>query len=119
KIFAAFEASLDELQTMVFDFSEQKKYTLTQHALGELRNLLSAYMIARADSLRVPTRTMAMFFPSEMGFDPVLTRQLERFKAQAARGISNSDQEFTKQVITVLAALSLVSLQTRSYFTEH
>jgi hypothetical protein len=63
-----------------------EKYTLSRHALSELRNLLSAYLIARADSLRVPTSTMAMFFPSEMGFDPVLTRQLERFKAHAARG---------------------------------
>lgn len=119
QIFSAFEAALDELHTMVFDFSDQKRYTLTLHALGELRELLSSYLISRADSLRVPTSTMAMFFPSETGFDAVLTRQLERFKAHAARGIADSDQEFTKQVIAVLAALSIVSLRSRSYFKEH
>jgi hypothetical protein len=118
QIFSAFEVSLEELQAMVFDFSEQKKYNLTRHALGELRSLVSAYLVARDDSLRVPTSTMAMIFPSETGFDPVLTRQLERFKAQAARGISNSDQEFVKQVVSVLADLSLSSLNSRSYFAE-
>jgi len=119
QIFSAFEVALEELQSMVFDFSERKKYNLTRHALNELSNLLLAYLIARDNSLRVPTSTMAMFFPSDIGFDPVLTRQLERFKAHAARGISNSDQEFVKQVVSVLAALSLRSLQSRSYFTEY
>ncbi len=119
QIFAAFEVSLEELQAMVFDFSERKKYNLTRHALSELRNLLSAYLVARDNSLRVPTSTMAMFFPSETRFDAVLTRQLERFKAHAARGISSSDQEFVKQVVSVLADLSIASLQSRSYFTEH
>lgn len=104
---------------MVFDFSVREKYDLTRHALAELANLLTAYLLARDSSLRVPTSTMAMFFPSETGFDPVLTRQLERLKAHAARGISNSDQEFVKQVTRTLATLSLASLQSRSYFTEH
>jgi len=119
QLFGAFEASLNELQAMVFDFSEREKYDLTRHALTELSNLLTAYLVARDRSLRVPTSTMAMFFPSETRFDPVLTRQLERLKAHAARGISNSDQEFVKQVTRTLAALSLASLQSRSYFTEH
>ena len=96
QLFAAFELSLEELQTMVFDFSNRKKYDLTQHALNELRNLLAAYLIARDNSLRVPSATMAIFLPSERRFDAVLTRQLERLKAHAARGISNSDQEFVK-----------------------
>jgi hypothetical protein len=119
QLFVAFEASLDELQTMVFDFSEREKYDLTRHAMAELGNLLSAYLVARDRSLRVPTSTMAMFFPSENRFDPVLTRQLERLKAHAARGTSNSDQEFVKQVTGTLAALSLASLRSRSYFPEH
>ncbi|MCL5287442.1 MAG: hypothetical protein M1453_05550 [Acidobacteria bacterium] len=119
QVFTAFEASLEELQAMVFDFSERKKYSLTGHALGELRNLLSTYLVARDNSLRVPTSTMAMFLPSETRFDGVLTRQLERFKAHAARGISNSDQEFVKQVVSTVAGLSFASLQTRSYFAEH
>jgi hypothetical protein len=119
QLFGAFEASLDELQAMVFDFSVREKYDLTRHALAELGNLLADYLIARDRSLRVPTSTMAMFFPSEMGFDPVLTRQLERLKAHAARGISNSDQEFVKQVTRALATLGLASMQSRSYFTEH
>jgi hypothetical protein len=104
---------------MVFDFSERKKYNLTRHALNELGNLLSAYLISRDNSLRVPTSTMAMCFPSETGFDPVLTRQLERFKAHAARGNTNSDQEFVKQVVSTIAMLSLTSLNSRSYFTEY
>jgi hypothetical protein len=119
QLFGAFEASLDELQSMVFDFSEREKYDLTRHSLLELGNLLAAYLVARDRSLRVPTSTMAMFFPSETGFDPVLTRQLERLKAHAARGISDSDQEFVKQVTRTLATLSLASVQSRSYFTEH
>jgi hypothetical protein len=118
QIFAAFESSLEELQSVVFDFSERKKYTLTRHALSELRTLISAYLIARDHALRVPSSTMAMFFPSEMRFDPLLTRQLERFKAHAARGISNSDQEFVKQIVLVLSDLSIASLQSRSYFAE-
>jgi hypothetical protein len=116
QLFSAFELSLEELQTMVFDFSERKKYDLTQHALYELRNLLSAYLVARANSLRVPSATMATFFPSETRFDAVLTRQLERLKAHAARGISNSDQEFVKEVVSTLGGLSLASLKSRSYF---
>ncbi len=119
QLFGAFEASLDELQAMVFDFSEREKYDLTRHALGELGNLLAAYLIARDRSLRVPTGTTAMFFPSETGFDGVLTRQLERLRAHAKRGISNSDQEFVKQVTRALASLSLASMQSRSYFPEH
>ena len=119
QLFNAFEASLDELQAMVFDFSERKKYDLTRHALSELANLLAAYLVARDRSLRVPTGTMAMFFPSETEFDGVLTRQLERLKAHAERGISNSDQEFVKQITRTLAALSLRSMQSRSYFPEH
>jgi hypothetical protein len=119
QLFGAFEASLDELQGMVFEFSQREKYDLTRHALSELSNLLSAYLVARGGSLRVPTSTMAMFFPSEIGFDPVLTRQLERLKAHAARGISKSDQEFVKQVTRTLATLSLASMKTRSYFMEH
>ncbi len=119
QIFAAFEVSLEELQAMVFDFSERKKYNLTRHALSEIRNLLSAYLVARDNSLRVPTSSMAMFFPSETGFDAVLTRQLERLKAHAAQGISSSDQEFVKQVVSVLADLSIASLRSRSYFAEH
>ena len=102
QLFAAFEVSLDELQTIVFDFSERKKYNLTRHALDELRKLLSAYLVARDNTLQVPSSTMAMFFPSEMRFDPLLTRQLERFNAHVARGISNSDQEFVEQVVSVL-----------------
>jgi len=116
QLFAVFELSLEELQTMVFDFSNRKKYDLTQHALDELRNLLSAYLVARDNSLRVPSATMATFFPSERGFDAVLTRQLERLKAHAARGISNSDQEFVKEVVSTLAGISLASLKSRSYF---
>jgi hypothetical protein len=119
RIFAAFEFSVDELQTMVFEFSEGKKYDLTRHALSELRDLLSIYLIARDNSLRVPTTTMAVLFPSETGFDGVLTRQLERFKAHATRGISNSDQEFVKQVVSTLASVSLASLKSRSYFARH
>jgi len=119
QLFGAFEASLDELQSMVFDFSEREKYDLTRHALLEVGNLLTAYLAARDRSLRVPTSTMAMFYPSETGFDPVLTRQLERLKAHAARGISDSDQEFVKQVTRTLAALGLASMQSRSYFMEH
>ncbi len=119
QLFNAFEASLDELQAMVFDFSERKKYDLTTHALSELGSLLAAYLVARDRSLRVPTGTMAMFFPSETAFDGVLTRQLERFKAHAERGISNSDQEFVKQVTRTLSTLSLASMQSRSYFPEH
>lgn len=119
QVFDAFEGSLDELQTMVFDFSERKKYDLTRHALSELQSLISAYLLARDNSLRIPTGTMALLFPSETGFDPVLTRQLERFKAHAARGISASDQEFVKQVAAVLANLSIASLRSRSYFPEH
>ena len=119
QLFNAFEGSLDELQTMVFDFSERKKYDLTRHALSKLQSLISAYLLARDNSLRVPTGTMALFFPSETGFDPVLTRQLERFKAHAARGISASDQEFVKQVAVVLGNLSIASLRSRSYFPEH
>ena len=53
-----------------------------------------------------------------MRFDPLLTRQLERFNAHVARGISNSDQEFVKQVVSVLGDLSLASLESRSYFAE-
>src|SRR6266481_4161611 len=116
QLFSAFELSLEELQTMVFDFSERKKYDLTQHALHELRNLLSAYLVARNNSLRVPSSTMTIFLPSEMGFDAVLTRQLERLKAHAARGISNLDQEFVKEVVSTLGGLSLASLKSRSYF---
>lgn len=116
QLFAAFELSLEELQTMVFDFSNKNKYDLTQHALNELRNLLSAYLMARDNSLRVPSATMAIFLPSERGFDAVLTRQLERLKAHAARGISNSDQEFVKEVVSALGGLSLASLKSRSYF---
>lgn len=119
QLFGTFEASLDELQAMVFDFSEREKYDLTRHALGELSNLIGAYLAARDRSLRVPTSTMAMFFPSETSFDGVLTRQLERLKAHAARGISKSDQEFVKQVTGALADISLSSLQSRSYFAEH
>jgi hypothetical protein len=119
QLFNAFEASLDELQEMVFDFSERKKYDLTRHALSELGDLLAAYLVARDRSLRVPTGTMAMFFPSETAFDGVLTRQLERFKAHAERGILNSDQEFVKQVTRTLAVLSIASMQSRSYFPEH
>jgi hypothetical protein len=119
QLFNTFEASLDELQAMVFDFSERKKYDLTRHALSELGNLLAAYLVARDRSLRVPTGTMAMFFPSETAFDGVLTRQLERFKAHAERGIANSDQEFVKQVTRTLSTLSLASMKSRSYFPEH
>jgi len=119
QLFGTFEASLDELQAMVFDFSEREKYDLTKHALGELSNLLGAYLAARDRSLRVPTSTMAMFSPSETTFDGILTRQLERLKAHAARGISKSDQEFVKQVTGTLAAMSISSLQSRSYFAEH
>ncbi len=119
QIFAAFEVSLEELQSMVFDFSERKKYDLTRHALGELRKLLSAYLVARDNALRVPSSTMALFSPSEMRFDALLTGQLERFRAHAGRGISNSDQEFVKEIVSVLGDLSLVSLQSRSYFIAH
>ncbi|VVB53008.1 Uncharacterised protein [uncultured archaeon] len=116
QLFAAFELSLEELQTMVFDFSNRKKYDLSQHALNELHKLLSAYIIARSDSLRIPSATMAVFLPSERRFDSVLTRQLERLKAHATRGVSNSDQEFVKEVVSTLGGLSLTSLKSRSYF---
>jgi hypothetical protein len=119
QIFAAFEASLEELQVMVFDFSERKKYDLTRHALGELRALLAAYLNTRDSSLRVPTSAMALFFPSESGFDAVLTRQLERFKSHMMRGTSNSDQEFVKQVASSLSELALAAVRSRSYFPEH
>jgi hypothetical protein len=116
QLFAAFELSLEELQTMVFDFSNRKKYDLTQHALNELLNLLSAYLVARGNSLRIPSATMVTYMPSERGFDPVLTRQLDRLKAHAARGIANADQEFVKEVVATLGGLSLASLKSRSYF---
>jgi hypothetical protein len=119
QLFAPLEASLEELQTMVFDFSQRKKYVLTRHALTELQNILASYLRIRDKSLRVPTSTMALFMPSETTFDGVLSRQLERLKDHAARGIASSDQEFVKQVIDVLAHLSLVSQHSRSYFTEY
>src|ERR1035438_1020294 len=41
QLFNAFEGSLDELQTMVFDFSERKKYDLTrsEEHTSELQSL--------------------------------------------------------------------------------
>lgn len=119
QLFGAFEASLDELQAIVFDFSQHQKYDLTRHALHELTSLLSSYVLTRDNSLRVPTSAMAMFFPSEITFDPVLTRQLERFKSHAARGIANSDQEFVKQLVATLSKVTMSSMKSRSYFPEH
>lgn len=117
-LFAGFEASVEELQTIVFRFAELKRYDVVQHALAEIQLLLSQYLLARDRSLRVPGSSVGLLFPSENRFDAVLTRQLERLKAQAARGIERSDQEVIKQVATVLAELGRVSLRVRSYFAE-
>lgn len=61
---------------------------------------------------------MGLLFPSDIRFDAVLTRQLERLKAQAARGVERSDQELIKEVASVFAELSKVSLNVQSYFAE-
>jgi hypothetical protein len=62
---------------------------------------------------------MALFYPSENRFDGVLTRQLERLKAQADRGIGYPDQELVKEVVTVLAEICNASLNIQSFFPEH
>jgi len=80
---------------------------------------MSEYLTARDHSLRVPGSSMGLFFPSENRFDGVLSRQLEQLKAQAGRGIAQSDQELVKNVAAVLAELSKNSLNVRSYFPEH
>ena len=110
---------MEELQTVVFRFAELKRYDVVQHALSEIQQLISQYLLVRDRSLRVPGSSMGLFFPSEIRFDGVLTRQLERLKAQAARGIERSDQELIKEVATVLAGLSKASLKVRSFFDEH
>jgi hypothetical protein len=110
---------VEELQTIVFRFAELKRYDVVQHALSEIQELLSLYLLVRDRSLRVPGSSMGLFFPSEIRFDSVLTRQLERLKSQAARGIERSDQELIKEVAAVLAELSRVSLGVHSYFAEH
>jgi hypothetical protein len=92
---------------------------MTRHALNEIRDLISQYLIARDRSLRIPSSTMALFSPSETRFDAVLTRQLEQLKSQAGRGITNSDQEIVKEVANVLAELGGVSWKVRSYFPDH
>jgi hypothetical protein len=118
-LFGGFEASVEELQTIVFRFAELKRYDVVQHALSEIQQLLSQYLLARDRSLRIPGSSIGLFFPSENRFDAVLTRQLERLKAQASRGIERSDQELIKEVATVLAGLSTASLGVQSYFAEH
>lgn len=110
---------MEELQTIVFRFAELKRYDVVQHALSEIQQLLSQYLLVRDRALRVPGSSMGLFFPSEIRFDAVLTRQLERLKAQAAHGIERSDQELIKQVVNVLAELGNVSLSVQSYFAEH
>lgn len=117
-MFAGFEASVEELQTIVFRFAELKKYDVTRHTLAEIQQLISQYLLARDRSLRVPGSTMALFFPSENLFDGVLTRQLEQLKAHAGRGMTQADQELIKEVAAVLAELSKTSLAVRSYFVE-
>ena len=62
---------------------------------------------------------MGMFFPSETRFDPLLTQQLEQFKAHAGRGIANSEQELVKEVTGTLTELSKASWRVRSYFPDH
>jgi hypothetical protein len=110
---------LDELHTIVVRFAELKKYDVTRHALSEITQLISQYLIVRDRSLRVPGSSMALFFPSENRFDGVLTRQLERLKAQADRGIGYPDQELVKEIVTVLAEISKASLNIQSIFPEH
>lgn len=110
---------MEELQTIVFRFAELKRYDVVQHALSEIQQLLAQYLLVRDRSLRVPGTSMGSFFPSEMRFDSVLTRQLERLKAQASRGIDRSDQEVIKEVAAVLADLSKASLGVQSFFAEH
>jgi hypothetical protein len=117
-LFAAFEASLEELHTIVFRFAELKKYDVTRHALNKIKELISQYLIARNRSLRVPGSSMALFYPSENRFDGVLSRQLERLKAHADRGIGYSDQELVKEVVTVLADICKISLNIQSFFAE-
>lgn len=118
-LFAGFEASVEELQTVVFRFAELKRYDVVQHALIEIQTLISQYLVVRDRSIRIPGSSVGLFFPSEIRFDSVLTRQLERLKAQAARGIERSDQEMVKEIASVLANLSTLSLSVRSYFSEH
>jgi hypothetical protein len=110
---------LDELHTIVFRFAELRKHDVTRHALSEIARLVSEYLIARNQSLRVPGSSMALFYPSENLFDGVLTRQLERLKAQADRGIGYPDQELVKEVVTALAEICKASLNIQSFFPEH
>jgi hypothetical protein len=117
-LFAAFQLSLDELHVIVGRYAELKKYDVTRHAFGEIGSLLSEYLIARDRSLRIPSSTMGVFFPSETRFDPLLTQQLEQLKSHAGRGIANSEQELVKEVIGTLADLSKASWRVRSYFPD-
>lgn len=118
-LFAGFEASVEELQTVVFRFAELKRYDVVQHALNEIQTLISQYLIVRDRSILVPGSSVGLFSPSDIRFDSVLTRQLERLKAQAGRGIERLDQEIVKDIASVLANLSKFSLNVRSYFTEY
>jgi hypothetical protein len=118
-LFSGFQLSLDELHVIIVRYSELKKYDVTRHALGEVKDLLSEYLIARDKSLRVPSSTMGLFFPSEIRFDPLLTQQLEQLRSHAGRGIANSDQELVKEVTGTLTDLSKASWGVRSYFPDH
>jgi hypothetical protein len=118
-LFAAFQLSLDELHVIVGRYAELKKYDVTRHAFGEIRSLLSEYLIARDRSLRIPSSRMGMFFPSETRSDPLLTQQLEQLKSHAGRAIANSEQELVKEVTGTLTDLSKASWRVRSYFRDH
>lgn len=62
---------------------------------------------------------MAVFFPSENRFDPLLTQQLEQLKAHGDRVMTNSDQELIKEVTGTLTELCKASWPVRSYFPDH
>lgn len=117
--FTALQLSLDELHVIIVRYAELKKYDVTRHALGEVRDLLSRYLTVRDRSLRVPSSTMGLFFPSENRFDALLTQQLEQLKAQVDRGVANSDQELAKEITGTLSDLSKASWPVRSYFPDH
>jgi hypothetical protein len=118
-LFVPFEQSLDELQEIVFRFAQLRKYDVTGHALGQISQLLSEYLQARSGSLRIPNSSFALYAPSDLTFDGVITRQLERLKSQATSAISHSDQDLTKQVAATLLRVSLASVEVQSYFVEH
>jgi len=118
-VFAALQLSLDELHVIIVRYAELKKYDVTRHAFGEVRDLLSRYLMARDRSLRIPSSSMGLFFPSENRFDALLTQQLEQLKAHADRGIASSDQELIKEVTGTLTELSKASWPVRSYFPDH